>query len=320
MCIIGTAGSHELRQTFEELDSHRKEQLKHNFCKVRVACDFSLIYAGKGKGKGKDKGEPSNASAEVKNVEIVVVCRNSRDVLGEKGARLRLLHHKINGAFGFHEDFLRLFVERQCRDDDSDTWQQLRHCLCLLFSCAALKEPKKPDKVKVPKPKPKPERRREIPENFGPEQWKDCALRCARLDLIFRRNEEVFAPVQMLLQDPLRYGVRLWREYNLRAKPKQRSAEPGDAQPSWDSPVVGDWGVADDWGAPVDVGGWDAPVDDGWGAHDDKDPGSASASLTEEEKMAARAKRFATPSTVKAKPAKAWTFRGFAWLCCCVGC
>lgn len=43
-----------------------------------------------------------------------------------------------------------------------------------------------------------------------------------------------------------------------------------------------------------------------------EDPGSVSASLTEEEKMAARVKRFATPSTGNAKPAKARAFGSFA--------
>lgn len=113
-----------------------------------------------------------------------------------------------------------------------------------------------------------------------------------RLDLLLS-NEKIFAPVQMLLQDPLRYGVRLWREYNLRAKPKQPGggqpgAQPGAQPTPWDS--VDDWGFAgygaDDWSAqPYDraetaaaaagdgAGGWGAPVDDDWIAALDLDVG-----------------------------------------------
>ena len=45
-------------------------------------------------------------------LSIIITCRNPREVIGEKGSRLRLLTHKINGCFGFNEDFVQLYVQK----------------------------------------------------------------------------------------------------------------------------------------------------------------------------------------------------------------
>ena len=69
------------------------------------------------------------------------------------------------------------------------------------------------------------------------------------------KEEKTFAPVQMLLRDPLRYGLRLWREYNLRAAPRrdlQVSPDPKPAQDPW---------VPDDWGMPCAADWGDLPTD-----------------------------------------------------------
>ena len=93
--------------------------------------------------------------------------------------------------------------------------------------------------------------------DLEPEQWKDCALRSGKLNELLK-NEKTFAPVQMILGDPVRYGVRLWREYNLRAAPQKAAAlqapNPTEVAADWGSFTdfaVGDWGeIAEDWGDP----------------------------------------------------------------------
>ena len=41
-----------------------------------------------------------------------MVCRNTRQALGDKGSRIRLIKHKLLQTFGFAEDFIEVFVER----------------------------------------------------------------------------------------------------------------------------------------------------------------------------------------------------------------
>ena len=78
------------------------------------------------------------------------------------------------------------------------------------------------------------------------------------------KEKKTFGPVQMLLGDPLRYGLRLWREYNLRAAPRRDPVVP-DPKP-WapvDTSEFADWGVPvpDDWGAPFAADWGDLPTD-----------------------------------------------------------
>ena len=84
--------------------------------------DWAAAYS-KGKmikGKGKCKDDEKELP---KKVVGIITVRNSRDALGEKGARIRLLQHKINGFFGFNEEFFDLFVQRREIEYDSDSRQ-----------------------------------------------------------------------------------------------------------------------------------------------------------------------------------------------------
>lgn len=284
-----------------------KEELKHNFCWVSVELEPRYAYMmGKGKGWGKDgsDGEDKDSPAIIEKVVSIITVRNSRDALGEKGARIRLLQHKVNSYFGFSDSFLELFIERKEREYDSDDSDGQ------LFRKGKgrgkgkrkgkgyneeeveeeAEEPSIPKKAKPPKPK-MPIRRYEVPQDFGPEQWMECAKRCAQLSKLLKEKKP-FGPVQMLLGDPLRYGLRLWREYNLRAAPRRDPVVP-DPKP-WapvDTSEFADWGVPvpDDWGAPCAADWGDLPTD----------PPAASISLTEEEKLAARAKRFGASTAEK---------------------
>lgn len=155
-------------------------------------------------------------------------------------------------------------------------------------------EPSIPKKAKPPKPKVRVQRY-EVPQDMGPEQWMDCAKRCAQLSALLKQ-EKTFAPVKMLLGDPLRYGLRLWREYNLRAAPRRDLELCPDSKPTqdpcaWDTLDTLDTGcwVPDDWAAPSAADWGDLPTD----------PPAASISLTEEEKLAARAKRFGASTAEK---------------------
>ena len=78
------------------------------------------------------------------------------------------------------------------------------------------------------------------------------------------QEKKTFAPVQMLLGDPLRYGLRLWREYNLRAAPRRDPVVVPDPTPlEWETySDTLEWGVpAADWGdVPTDPWG-DVPTD-----------------------------------------------------------
>ena len=74
-----------------------QEELKHNFCWVSVELEPRYAYMmGKGKGWGKDgsNGEDKDSPAIIEKVVSIITVRNSRDALGEKGARIRLLQHK----------------------------------------------------------------------------------------------------------------------------------------------------------------------------------------------------------------------------------
>lgn len=75
------------------------------------------------------------------------------------------------------------------------------------------------------------------------------------------KDEKTFAPINMILRDPLRYGLRLWREYNLRARPMEfREIEPPldlcETQDIRDE-YIDEWSVGMD---PSD--GWSSPPQD----------------------------------------------------------
>lgn len=76
------------------------------------------------------------------------------------------------------------------------------------------------------------------------------------------KDEKTVAPINMILRDPLRYGLRLWREYNMRARPIEfrEIASPLDLSKTQD---IGDeWG-GDEWGVGMDPSdGWGSPPRD----------------------------------------------------------
>lgn len=77
------------------------------------------------------------------------------------------------------------------------------------------------------------------------------------------KEKNSFGPVQMLLGDPLRYGLRLWREYNLRSAPRRDPVVLPDPKPKGWAPV--DTSEFPDWGVPVPddwLANWgDVPTD-----------------------------------------------------------
>ena len=80
------------------------------------------------------------------------------------------------------------------------------------------------------------------------------------------KDEKTFAPINMILRDPLRYGLRLWREYNLRARPMEfREIEsPLDLCETQDigDEYIDEWSVgmdpSDGWGSPPQDLDWSA--------------------------------------------------------------
>eukprot|EP00434_Breviolum_minutum_P015803 symbB.v1.2.013920.t1/scaffold996.1/size145880/1 len=268
-----------------------KEELKKNFCSLSVEYGRTSTTMTPGT-KG---GISYMAAVDRDKLSIIITCRNTRDVIGEKGSRLRLLTHKINGCFGFNEDFVQLYVQKHgplydVEDVDDKVGARKgkgkgRKGKGYVMDDGEEEEPIVQAKVNV---KAKPPQRHEVPD-FDSEQWKECAWRCAKLGEALK-DEKTFAPINMILRDPLRYGLRLWREYNLRARPMEfREIEsPLDLCETQDigDEYIDEWSVgmdpSDGWGSPPQDLDWSAPVD-----------------LTEEQKKAARAKRFGA-SNVKA--------------------
>lgn len=263
-----------------------KEELKKNFCSLSVEYGRTSTTMTPG-----TKGGISYMVAVDKDkLSIIITCRNPREVIGEKGSRLRLLTHKINGCFGFNEDFVQLYVQKHgplydVEDVDDKGASRKgkgkgRKGKGYVMDDGEEEEPSVQAKVNV---KAKPPQRHEVPD-FDSEQWKECARRCAKLGEALK-DEKTFAPINMILRDPLRYGLRLWREYNLRARPMEfREIEPPlDLCETQD---IGDEYI-DEWSVGMDPSdGWSSPPQDlDW---------SAAVDLTEEQKKAARAKRFGT--------------------------
>ncbi len=87
-----------------------QEELKKNFCSLSV--EYGRTSTGKG---GKGYLGHMDAVADRDKLCIIITCRNTREVIGEKGSRMRLLQHKINGCFGFNEDFVQLYVQAKQR-------------------------------------------------------------------------------------------------------------------------------------------------------------------------------------------------------------
>ena len=75
-------------------------------------------------------------------------------------------------------------------------------------------------------------------------------------------DEKTFAPINMILRDPLRYGLRLWREYNMRAAPIEFMEIESPSDPSESEDIGDDWGVGmhagNDWPSPPQDLDWSA--------------------------------------------------------------
>ena len=82
----------------EKVEKILKAELKSNYCSLYLSSADLGAYK---KGFGKcPPDERDDEVQKIQTVELIVVCKNSRDALGDKGSRIRFMQHKINVAFG----------------------------------------------------------------------------------------------------------------------------------------------------------------------------------------------------------------------------
>ncbi|CAJ1403283.1 unnamed protein product [Effrenium voratum] len=253
-----------------------KQELKNNLRSLRVWIrrneDFAIMGKGKGKGFAPKFEEPddslearnaklqSRLEQEVTKVELIMVCRNTRQALGDKGSRIRLIKHKLLQTFGFAEDFIEVFVERaEPNWDDIDLGLKGRgkgkgRGYGDYGSDSDSEVPPPPEVTRPALTPSRPPRE----WNLMPDEWRAAAERHARLLVRLeesnllgtgtRLSVRANATVDQCVRDRRAYCLRLWREYSMRKAPRP-------AMPSLKETVEPAcvWGAADDWGAPGDV-------------------------------------------------------------------
>ncbi|CAK9034312.1 unnamed protein product [Durusdinium trenchii] len=262
----------------EKVEKILKAELKSNYCSLYLSSADLGAYK---KGFGKcPPDERDDEVQKIQTVELIVVCKNSRDALGDKGSRIRFMQHKINVAFGFDESFLQLFVERREREFVPSLRKGKWKGKGGDFSDVSEDEAEVP--APKPKAKPKPKPTSHVEPDFSTEEWKECAIRGARLwrTLPSSRSNDAIDTVLQPLRDRAMYAMRLWREYNLRKAPRpMRSRE---SETKRDPPWEETWGVPDQsWDGGVGVSDWgDDNFGDSWAAPDPAQSGPAARPTT----------------------------------------
>lgn len=161
-------------------------------------------------------------------IEVIILAKRTREVLGEKGATIKYLQSKLDNFFGFHESKLELFAERFYDSDDIDL-------------------------NGTPPYKASAEESEYIQTlSASAEEWMEAARRWCK----YQSNaEDIKLKIHELLNRRPSYAFRLLREHALRAAPAE------DWGVDW-----GTLAAVHDRGAPVLADGKQKPAaNEGWG-------------------------------------------------------
>ena len=181
-----------------------KKEWKGNYCGLELQDRDYAQTLGYGKGKGKEKEETDRAKALPKRLNLIITVKNPRRALGDKGSNLLFLKHKIDLAFGFEEDFLSFYLQRYEREFKPMRKGKGNGKLMDTDS----ENDERDEEVAAPKVTRQRTPRHEEPD-LSVEEWKECASRGARLNLLLDSGKEFFVAALSPLRDRMMYAMRL---------------------------------------------------------------------------------------------------------------